>query len=119
MLGGLNYSAVKQSKRNNAIVEVIKAEAVITNAASVLDLELRHDNLPGNSFSSRFQVLATRSGTIDGIAVWFEVELTDDVTLSTSPAHPTTHWKQTLLYLSCPVAVIYDQIIVGQISMKP
>ncbi len=119
ILGGLNYSAVQQSRRSNAIIEVIKPEALITNAASVLDLQLRQESLPGNSFESRFQVLATRSGNIDGIAIWFEVELAEGISLSTSPTQPLTHWKQTLLYLARPIAVIYDHVIVGQIRMKP
>ncbi len=64
-------------------------------------------------------MLALRSGKVDGVAIWFEVELAESIALSTSPEALATHWKQTLLYLARPVFVEYDQIIQGHLTLKP
>ncbi len=98
---------------------MIKPELIITNAARLLDLDLRHDYLPENKVHSDFRILALRSGRVDGIAIWFDVELAESITLSTSPEAPATHWKQTLLHLAEPVQVEYDQIVQGHLTLKP
>ncbi len=68
---------------------------------------------------SDFRVLALRAGKVDGVAIWFEVELAEDISLSTSPEAPATHWKQTLLYLAHPIHVAYDQVLQGHLTLKP
>ena len=84
----------------------------------MLDLDLRHDDLRENKVSSDFRVLALRPGRVGGVALWFEVELADGITLSTSPDAPATHWKQTLLFLAEPAQVEYDQVVQGHLSIR-
>jgi hypothetical protein len=36
---------------------------------------------------------------MSGFVGWFDAAMSDNITLSTSPEHPLTHWKQTLFYL--------------------
>lgn len=42
--------------------------------------------------------------TVHGFALWWQVELVDGVSLSTSPMAPPTHWEQVYLPLLEPVA---------------
>ena len=36
-----------------------------------------------------------RDGELNGFVGWFSTELSKNITLDTSPKHPTTHWEQT------------------------
>lgn len=90
----------QSSPRLEAIVDICSKEDVISSAATVLELDLKLCSLEGNSFKKDFSVEATRSGTVSGLAIWFDAELSASVLLSTSPFSAPTHWKQTLLYLS-------------------
>jgi protein arginine N-methyltransferase 1 len=43
--------------------------------------------------------------TIEGFALWWEAELIEGVTISTSPFAPPTHWQQIYLPLLRPIAL--------------
>jgi hypothetical protein len=37
-----------------------------------------------------------KAGELSGIVVWFDTEMVEGITLSTSPYHPETYWQQTI-----------------------
>eukprot|EP00435_Cladocopium_sp_Y103_P012418 s759_g3.t1 len=53
--------------------------------------------------------------------VWFDVRFgasESGTVLSTSPGMPDTHWKQTVLYLTEPLVVFENDVIVGRIGVR-
>ncbi|HEX4896260.1 MAG TPA: methyltransferase domain-containing protein [Solimonas sp.] len=69
------------------------------------DLDLRPDRPAPNSRRSRtlqWKASALPAGRIEGFALWWEAELVDGVTISTSPHAPPTHWEQIYLPLLQP-----------------
>ena len=50
-----------------------------------------------------------------GFVAWFAATMTENITLSTSPQHPLTHWKQTLFYLPEGIEVQKDTTITGKV----
>jgi hypothetical protein len=40
---------------------------------------------------------------LDAFVAWFECDFPGDLTLSTAPTKPATHWKQTAFYLREPL----------------
>ncbi|KAH7698188.1 Carm1-pending protein [Aphelenchoides avenae] len=67
-----------------------------------------------------FELVATRSGFIHGIASWFDVAFHGSETtvwLSTSPTEPLTHWYQIRCMLQVPIMVYSGQTVTGHIVM--
>jgi histone-arginine methyltransferase CARM1 len=67
-----------------------------------------------------FELVATRSGFVHGIASWFDVAFqgSENTTwLSTSPTEPLTHWYQIRCLLQVPLMVQKDQTVRGHITM--
>jgi len=100
-------------------VEICSKPCVITSSAEVLNLDLLSASLPGNAFKSDFTIEASRFGTLSGIVIWFDAELSEDVVLTTSPFYQATHWKQTILYLAEARPVADSDKVVGSIAMMP
>ena len=50
-------------------------------------------------------VTPTAAGTCHAIVFWFELDLIPGMTLTNSPEHPTTHWKQAVQCLPVPIHV--------------
>jgi SAM-dependent methyltransferase len=50
-------------------------------------------------------VPSTATGTCHAVVFWFELELVPGITVTNAPDHPTTHWKQAVQCLPCPVGV--------------
>lgn len=46
-----------------------------------------------------------RPVTVHGFAYWWEADLSDTITLSTSPAAPRTHWEQLFFPLLSPISL--------------
>jgi type I protein arginine methyltransferase len=68
-----------------------------------------------------FHFVATRTGTIHGLAAWFDVAFegsAERVVLSTAPDQPQTHWAQTLFVLADPIDVRAGQELRGVVQLE-
>jgi hypothetical protein len=54
---------------------------------------------------TELMVTPTAPGTLHAIAFWFEMELVPGITVTNSPEHPNTHWKQAIQCLPAPLQV--------------
>ena len=106
---GLNMSCIAehnlaQLSAASYIIEDLTADQVLGPAAPIFTLDLATvalSELSGWMATIEFSV--DRAGSFHGIAAYFDVGFLDNaVTLSTSPAAPPTHWKQTTLLLPTP-----------------
>jgi len=53
----------------------------------------------------RIEVPAVAAGTAHAVAFWFEMELVPGISVTNSPEHPNTHWKQAVQCLPAPIEV--------------
>jgi type I protein arginine methyltransferase len=99
----------------------VDPNTLISNETASLTIDFVHDD-PGSLhvMSLPFDFVANQTGLCHGIAAWFDVTFsgTSSVTvLPTGPSHPGTHWYQTRLLLSEPLAVNVGQRITGVLRM--
>ena len=98
----------------------------LSDSAVLLDLDLNFltiDELQMMSGEFRFKI--TKDGPLHGVCSWFSVTFgqvptvpSEDVTLSTGPDEPLTHWKQNLFLLDNPVNVFSGNVIIGSAVLK-
>lgn len=99
----LTFAAAERLSLNNMYVREIEP-GDLWGEAVAYDAFTTHEELSSRrSGSARFTAGADR--VIYGAAVWWEADLTADVTLSTAPAAPATHWKQIYLPVLEPIAL--------------
>ncbi|NKB20797.1 MAG: tetratricopeptide repeat protein [Alphaproteobacteria bacterium] len=61
-----------------------------------------------NTLASReesFRLTPHTDGVAHGVAFWFDLHLSSEITLSTSPAAPPTHWHQAVYTFSEPMEI--------------
>lgn len=118
---GFKMSAMKQPLLNEAVVDFIKPHSAISDAVPIKDLYLQQITVKQLDFSSPFEIVANRAGTIYALGGWFDTWFTRDghpiplsqeaqhvpgeTYLTTSPFGEDTHWKQTIFVLKNPIEV--------------
>nr|XP_027202125.1 protein arginine N-methyltransferase 1-like [Dermatophagoides pteronyssinus] len=117
---GFDFSPVKEHILNEAVVNSIDEERIISTPAHVAMFDLYTVQPEQLNFFSGFQLKTTRRDYCFGFVVWFDVYFPGHVPtiLSTSPLDENTHWKQTILYFEEPLLVDKDNIIQGLIGLK-
>uniref|UniRef100_A0A0V0G9T3 Protein arginine n-methyltransferase prmt1 n=1 Tax=Triatoma dimidiata TaxID=72491 RepID=A0A0V0G9T3_TRIDM len=53
----------------------------------------------------RTVMVTNKTGTVEGICIWWDVEFPSNIVLSTSPFSMETHWKQTVILFPKPLLV--------------
>jgi len=85
----------------------------------IIDFQTTHETeLHRIEIPLEFHIL--ESGTIHGLAFWFDVAfIGSDTTiwLSTAPTQPLTHWYQVRCLLSTPIFAKQGQLVTGRVLM--
>ncbi|XP_042903537.1 uncharacterized protein [Parasteatoda tepidariorum] len=119
---GFKMSAMKKDVIKEANVEEVKQEYACSEPAVVKELDLTQCEVSDTDFSSTFELKMARECKVTALLgyfdCFFEKGLTHKVVLSTSPKAPTTHWKQTMFLLPCPVYVIEGEVVPCKISCR-
>ncbi len=105
---GLTFSAAKELCMNNMYVKDIRPGDI--GKPKIWD----HVDFPEKNSSIREATIEwhpEKDITLYGFALWWESTLINDITLSTSPLEPSTHWKQIYLPLVDPLPVRKDGAI--------
>ena len=102
----LDFNAAKEVCMNNMYVKDVSPEDLLGEGA-----EWDTVNFLEKNSSIRDREIAwtfASKNMLYGFAVWWEAQLTDAVSLSTSPWAPPTHWKQIYLPLIDPLPMKKD-----------
>ena len=99
------------------MVETVEPQELLSLPMEFDNIDLRRTSKTECSGKVLFQF--TRSGAVHGIAGWFDLELTDDIRLSTAPDEAPTHWKQAFLPILESVEIIPGDYLELTLSVTP
>lgn len=125
---GLDYSSLNRpfhiekvnSFLRNHLVFQAPTDSICCSTANIMSFDMHNASTHElSTFSSKFQLsVKNASIPVNGILVWFDVELSDHVTLSTSPYSLITHWRQTGFLLDPPI-LSSNGVLEGIIHVAP
>lgn len=97
---GLDFGLAREMSLNNMYVRSMVTKDLLDDGASARRwdaVDLRKENASVRRGEARWTL--ARDTTVYGFALWWECRLLADISLSTSPLAPPSHWEQ----LYCPV----------------
>ena len=114
-IDGIDYSSMREEAVKACYLTALSNRNLLSEPKSFFGVDFRENEWPKLEGKRVFNVC--RSGTINGIALWFDALLTTDVPLSSGP-WTRTHWKQCFAPLSKPMIVKSGEIVSVNIEMK-
>lgn len=118
---GFNYNSFKKWIELEPLVETCPKNILCTTESCILDLDLMKCTKKDLDFSNKYKVKSLKDGYLNGFVIWFDTSFTfgeKPVILTTHPERPTTHWKQTIVYLKDDIALKKDEEVSGTILIK-
>ncbi len=119
---GFNMSCIGDIALTEPLVDSINAKSIVTSSAIIKEIDLTNMNLDDLSFRSPFYLKAKRNDYVHAFVTYFNIEFSachKKVGFSTSPHHPSTHWKQTVFYIKDVPTVYRGDEIFGAFTCKP
>ncbi|PNF31442.1 Protein arginine N-methyltransferase 3 [Cryptotermes secundus] len=104
---GYRMTCLKHEVVQEATIEVVPANKVITSTCVLTELDLSTCSTSSLDFSSELKLEAITDGSITAFVGYFDVffDLPRPVSFSTGPHATPTHWKQTVFLLEEPIIV--------------
>lgn len=90
-VSGIDYSSMRRRATQVSYITEIHERDLVAGFAAILRINLSENTQPTLATEQTFTV--HRSGSVNGVALWFDAYLTEHVTLSSGP-WSKTHWKQ-------------------------
>jgi len=117
---GFKMSCMRTPIMEEASVEVVSGEKIISNSVTVLDLDINKCSVADTEFTSDFVFEINQDCELTAVLGYFDTffELDHPVMFSTGPHSKPTHWKQTVFYLTEKVAVVKGQSVQGKIVCR-
>jgi len=120
---GFSMSCMKRDVIHEANVELVNREAVITDTALIKEFDLMTCARDDVDFKSTIKLQVTKAGPITALVGFFDSffdleQLKHKVSFSTGPSGTATHWRQTVFYLTQPVAAEVGAVLEGTIHCR-
>jgi protein arginine N-methyltransferase 1 len=113
-LYGLDLGLLRQMMLDNPHVRAIEAQSLLADPVIFKTIELKQAQ--SYLFDEVVAVKIVRSGTMYGLAGWFDLTLTPDVVLSNAPANPESVWRQVFFPFSNPLTVTEGETVTLRLS---
>lgn len=117
---GFDMSCIKELALVEPLVDVCDPNQVMSNACSILDIDLYTVTKEELDFSSNFKLSINRSDYCHALVAYFTVEFSKTHTkigFSTGPRSEYTHWKQTVFYLDQPITASVGEVLTGSLKV--
>nr|CDS16689.1 protein arginine methyltransferase [Echinococcus granulosus] len=117
-LTGAFASAVQQDLERRVHVDMIDARCVVTTTSEVATLDLATlslEELSTHGVKGTFEARSMGTVSVLGFVICFSVDFHHSDVLSTSSHKASTHWQQSLLYLSGPLPLEQDEVLSGEV----
>lgn len=119
---GFNMNAIKVIAEKEPLVDTVNADAVLSNACPILDIDITKVKKEDLTFTSKFSIVCNRADYCHGLVAYFDCAFTQchkKISFSTGPHARYTHWKQTMFYLKDPLTVAAGDVIQGALTCTP
>ena len=113
-LCGLDLSLLRQMMLDSPHVRAIAPQALLAEPRTFKTINLKQSE--SYLFDQVLAVKIDRSGTMYGIAGWFDLQLTETLVLSNGPSNPASTWAQVFFPFSNPLSVTHGETIVLRLS---
>jgi protein arginine N-methyltransferase 1 len=90
----LTFTAAKRISLNNIYVKSVRSSDLLASCAPKQWDQIESGRKLESIRNGRATWTMSSSSSCYGFCLWWEAALTENVTLSTSPAAPVTHWQQ-------------------------
>ena len=87
---------------------------LLTEPFTVFDFDFQA-GVPGAG-QKRIDLAATQAGSIHAVAVWYDLDLGDGISMSTAPGTNGNHWGQGVAFLDEDIAVTPGQKLAAHAS---
>ena len=108
-LYGLDLGLLRTMMLDSPHVRQIEPQALLAEPITVKTIELKEAQT--YLFDEVLEVRIVRSGTVYGLAGWFDLTLTKDVLLSNAPGNPESVWRQAFFPFSNPLQVTEGETV--------
>jgi precorrin-6B methylase 2 len=108
---------IRSRAANTAYVERVTEESLLAEPAQLFNVDFRRIGVGLLEATASFYFY--RNGRVGALAGWFELDLGNDVTLSTDPWSEPTHWQQCVFPLESPHNVSQGERLDLTFSMEP
>ncbi|CAB1438315.1 unnamed protein product [Pleuronectes platessa] len=119
---GFNMACMKKAVVPEASVEVLKADALISEPAVIQTLDCNRVCLSELEFATDFCLKITNTTECTAVVGYFDIFFDkgcgNKVSFSTSPQVTKTHWKQTVFLLDTPMSVQAGEELQGKINVR-
>ena len=118
---GVDMSCLQSAAMKEPLIDVCESNMLVSNSCMILDLDLVNMKKEDVEFSNEYQLTMMRDDKIHALVAWFDChfsDLTNPVTLSTSPYKKYTHWKQVVFYMDHEMRVKQGDQLWGSISNR-
>ncbi len=111
----IDYSVMREKAVQQAYVTDISERDLLSRSMKIITVDFSQTNLDGYINTSTFTAL--RNGFVNGIALWFDAQLSSSVKLSSSP-WTKTHWKQCFVPFDKAIEVTMDDKLSISFELK-
>ena len=118
---GFSFKSVKKVALLEPLVDMVESGQVSTTQNKFFTINLHTVKVEDLAFSKTYQISVDRKGPVHALVVYFDVVFSghNDIVMTTSPKHHTTHWKQTVFYLQDVLRCSKGDKIKGTITAAP
>jgi protein arginine N-methyltransferase 1 len=114
LLCGLDLSLLRQMMLDSPHVRAIEPQALLAEPQTFKTINLKQSE--SYLFDEVLAVRIDRSGTMYGIAGWFDLQLTETLVLSNGPSNPDSTWAQVFFPFSNPLSVTQGETVTLRLS---
>nr|XP_019954970.1 PREDICTED: protein arginine N-methyltransferase 3 [Paralichthys olivaceus] len=119
---GFNMACMKKAVVPEAVVEVVKADTIISEPAVIQTIDCNRVCLSELEFASDFCLKITNTTECTAVVGYFDIFFDkgcgNKVMFSTGPQVTKTHWKQTVFLLERPISVQAGEELQGKITVR-
>jgi len=112
---GIDYSTMKDKAIKACYLSALKSNNLCAEPKTVFEVDFEKDRIP--NLNNRTEYNIYRNGKINGIALWFDAHLGNNVLLTSGP-WTKTHWKQCFAPIANSIEVLSGDKIEININMK-
>jgi protein arginine N-methyltransferase 1 len=119
-LYGINFLPVHKVNINSLHQCQIEADSFLSRPVLIKQIDLNKIREPDELYLDKTaSFVVDRPGILHGLAGWFDIHLSENVLLSTSPASPVTHWESTFFPIEKPIKVAKGDAVGAGVTAAP